>query len=101
MISRMQHRSNPWRARLIWLFVLLSGLGGGAAYFHMNPDELPEWAANSGLGRDLQSATVYKWQDASGEWHISDQKPAENIEYKKSRYTRDTNVLPLPPELQR
>lgn len=100
MISRMQGRSNPWKVGLIWLIVLLAGLGGAAMYFNQNPDELPEWAAKSSLGRDLQTTTVYKWQDASGKWHISDQKPAGNPNYQEGQYTRDTNVLPLPPKLQ-
>ena len=101
MISNMQRNPPRWGVRLIWLIVLLAGIGGGAMYFHQNPDQLPEWAAKSGLGRELQSTIVYKWQDPSGKWHISDQKPAADVEYQQERYTRDTNVLPLPPELQR
>jgi len=101
MIHNMQHRSSRWKGRLIWLIVILAGLGGGAFYFHQHPDQVPEWAAKSGMGRDLQSTTVYKWQDASGKWHISDEKPAEGIDYQQGQYARDTNVLPLPPKLQR
>ena len=101
MISSMHRASNPWKGRLIWLIVLLTGLGGGAMYFYLHPEELPEWAARSGLGRNLQTTTVYKWQDASGEWHISDRKPAGNIDFQEGQYARDTNILPLPPELQR
>ena len=100
MISRMRHASNPWKVGLTWLIVFLAGLGAAAAYFYLHPDELPAWAAKSRLGRDLQSTTVYKWQDASGEWHISDQRPTGNMDYQKGQYARDTNVLPLPPELQ-
>lgn len=100
MITDMRRAGSPWKARLLWLLVLLVGLGAGAMYVRQHPEVLPDWAANSGLGRDLQTTTVYKWQDASGEWHISDRKPADGVDYRKEEYTRDVNVLPLPPELQ-
>jgi len=100
MISNMQHTSSRRKVGLIWLILLMAGLGGGAMYFHQNPEQLPDWAAKTGMVRELQSTVVYKWQDAAGNWHISDQKPTENVDYKQDRYSRDTNVLPLPPELQ-
>lgn len=100
MINDMQNTSPRWKTGLIWLIVILVGLGGAATYLHQNPDQVPEWAAKSGLGRELQSTTVYKWQDDAGNWHISDQKPAESVEYQEGQYARDTNVLPLPPELE-
>jgi hypothetical protein len=71
-----------------------------AFYFQQNPEQLPDWAARSELGRDLQTTTVYRWQDASGAWHISDRKPEESVDYREERYSRDANVLPLPPQLQ-
>ena len=101
MIHKMQSTSKRWTSRLIWMLALAVAVGAAAAYFHQHPEELPEWAAKSPLGRDLQTTTVYKWQDASGRWHISDSKPEGDVEFQQDRYARDTNVLPLPPELQR
>ena len=100
MIHRMQPASKRWGIRLTWLTVVLAGLGSAAFYFHQNPEQLPDWAARSELGRDLQTTTVYRWQDASGAWHISDRKPEESVDYREERYARDANVLPLPPQLQ-
>jgi hypothetical protein len=96
----MQAASTRWGVRLTWLIVILLGAGGAAVYFQQNPEQLPDWAARSELGRDLQTTTVYKWQDSSGAWHISDQKPDNSVDYREEKYSRDANVLPLPPELQ-
>ncbi len=89
------------RAPLGWVLTLFALLGAIAAYFMLYPEEMPEWAAQTGVGRQMQTTTVYKWQDASGEWHVSDQPPPAGTEYEVQGYARDTNVLPLPPELQR
>jgi len=94
MIRSIKPASNPWLVRLTWLLLLLAALGGGAAYFYLHPEELPDWAAQTGIGRDLQTTVVYKWQDAAGEWHVSDRKPPGGIPYQTGQYTRDTNVLP-------
>ena len=97
MITNMKRHSN-WGRRL-WLGILAAGIGIGG-YFYLHPQYLPEWAAKTSFGRELQTTTVFKWQDASGRWHVSDQPPAEGIEYKMEAYSRDTNVLPLPPALR-
>jgi len=99
MISRMQQRSNG--KGLAWLLVLLLALGAGATYFALYPEELPEWAVKTPIGRELQSTTVYKWRDTSGAWQVSDRPPPQGVDYEVERYARDANVLPLPPELQR
>jgi hypothetical protein len=100
MISKMRPAASPWKTALIWTFVILAGLAVAAVYFYQKPEQLPDWAARSGLGRDLQTTTVYKWQDASGRWHVSDRKPPGVTDYQAEEYTRDRNVLPLPPQLQ-
>lgn len=88
-------------ALLAWIVVLLLLLGGAASYYWLHPEEMPEWAAKTGIGRDLQTTKVYKWQDESGAWHVSDQPPPAGTEYEVGDYARDINVLPLPPALQR
>jgi len=99
MSPYIKRRSN--RGRFLWILLLLGVLGGAAFYFHYHPESLPEWLAKTGWGRELQTTTVYKWQDASGDWHVGDQPPPAGVEYKTEKYSRDTNILPLPPELQR
>jgi hypothetical protein len=43
---------------------------------------------------------VYKWRDRAGAWHITDAPPIEGVAFERLEYHRDTNVLPLPPQLQ-
>lgn len=89
------------RTLILWVLVLLALAGGIAGYFVLYPEEMPQWAADTPVGRELQTTTVYKWQDASGAWHVSDQPPPPGTEYEVQGYARDANVLPRPPELQR
>jgi len=99
MITYIKRHSN--KGRVLWIIALLLALVGVGGYFYLYPESLPEWATKTSLGRNLQTTTVYKWQDASGAWQVSDQPPPSGTEYKVEKYTRDTNVLPLPPKLQR
>lgn len=85
---------------LLWLLLFLLVAGGAAGYYYLHPEELPSWAARTEVGRDLQTTRVYKWRNAGGEWQISDTPPPAGIEYEVQTYGRETNVLPLPPELE-
>ena len=86
--------------RILWLFALLVSLVSMMAYFYLYPESLPKWAAKTPIGQQLQTTTVYKWQDESGRWHVSDQPPPAGTKYQVEDYGRDINILPLPPELQ-
>ena len=99
MITYIKHHSN--KGRVLWAIALLVAFGGVGGYFYLYPESLPEWVTRTSIGRDLQTTTVYKWQDASGAWQVSDQPPPAGTEYQLEKYTRDTNVLPIPPKLQR
>jgi hypothetical protein len=100
MIHRLERRRSRWKARLIWTFLVLGSAAGVVGYYYLHPEELPAWAARTEMGRDLQRITVYRWQDAAGRWHITDQPPADGAPYQTETYTPDTNVLPLPPKLR-
>ena len=99
MGTHIKRRSS--KGRILWIIALLAVFGGVGVYFYLYPESLPEWAAKTSVGRDLQTTTVYKWRDASGAWQISDQPPPAGTEYQVEKYTRDTNVLPLPQKLER
>ncbi|MGD2082200.1 MAG: DUF4124 domain-containing protein [Chromatiales bacterium] len=93
---RIKPQSNPWKTRILLLVTLLALLSAAGLYYYTHPEELPEWASRTPVGRDLQTATVYKWQDAQGGWHITDEPPAPGTPYETQRWSRDTNVLPAP-----
>ena len=97
MSTKFKRQSNKG----LWIVILLALIGSAGVYFYLYPEELPGWAAKTSVGRQMQTTTVYKWQDASGAWHVSDQPPPAGTKYQVDNYTRDTNVLPLPPEMQR
>lgn len=81
---------------LLLAALLALGLGG---YLYLNPDVANHWL----LGERSNAPTttrVYKWQDARGNWQITDQPPPEGIPFETRDYHHDVNVLPLPPALQ-
>lgn len=93
-------RRRAGRAGFLYLLIILALLAGMGGYFTLYPEHMPEWAAKTTLGRELQTTRVYKWQDASGQWHVSDQAPPVGTEYQTEDYSHDTNALPLPPALR-
>ena len=98
-ITRIKRHSN--KGKIAWTLIVLGVITATATYYYLYPEALPEWAAKTQMGREMQSTTVYRWQDANGAWHASDQPPPEGTDYRAEQYSRDANVLPLPPELQR
>jgi hypothetical protein len=93
---RIKPQPKPWKTRVLLWLLLLAALGVVGAYYYTHPEQLPEWAARTPVGRDLQTTVVYKWQDAQGGWHITDEPPPEGTPYETQQWSRDTNVLPPP-----
>lgn len=91
---------NPWPKRIFWLTAIAILIGSTAAYYRIYPEKLPAWAADTVVGNKLQTTQVYKWQDADGDWHVSDQPPPAGQDFEVQTYNRDANILPLPPALK-
>jgi len=73
-------------------------------YIWFNPDyekqiseQLEELSSDTGITK--KTTRVYKWQNARGEWQITDHLPPEGIKYERLDYREDVNVLPVPPQL--
>jgi hypothetical protein len=84
------------------LYLLVLALLALGLYAWFNPDFLRQVEQT---GRELSGAgptttTFYKWQDAAGEWQLSDRPPPAGIPYQTVEVRSDQNVLPLPPQLQ-
>jgi hypothetical protein len=90
-----------YKGRILLTLILVAVIGGVIAYYYFYPESLPEWATKTTVGRQLQTTTIYKWQDASGGWHVSDQPPPSGTKYQIEKYSRDTNVLPPLPGRER
>jgi hypothetical protein len=43
---------------------------------------------------------IYKWQDAEGNWQVSNRPPAQGVQYETREYDANVNVLPLPQKLR-
>ncbi len=55
-----------------------------------------------GLGDDdSKTTTVYKWQDAGGEWHFSNTPPPKGVASQVQTYRADTNVIQAPRQQQK
>jgi hypothetical protein len=89
----------PW-GRWLLLLVLLMVVAGAGVYLYWNPLHAPEWLQETKLLPKAAPTVVYKWRDAAGAWHITDAPPPEGTAFERLEYQHDTNVLPLPPQLQ-
>lgn len=46
------------------------------------------------LPTSTSQTTVYRWQDAQGQWQVSDQPPKPGIPYETIEYPSDANIIP-------
>ena len=47
-----------------------------------------------GTDDEKTTTTVYKWQDADGEWHFSNTPPPQGVASQVQTYRSDTNTIP-------
>jgi hypothetical protein len=77
--------------------VVLGLVAAGAYYVYLNQDAAREWLRGTPLQLEPSVTRLYKWQDAQGRWHVTDQLPPSGTTYTSLEYTDDVNVLPVPP----
>lgn len=78
--------------RAITLIIVLAILALAAAVFA--PGLLEEFREVTGTAPE--STTVYKWKDADGVWHVTDEPPPPGVEYQEQEYLHDANIMPAP-----
>ncbi|HSJ47819.1 MAG TPA: DUF4124 domain-containing protein [Gammaproteobacteria bacterium] len=83
-------------------YLLLLALLALGLYAWFNPGFLRQVEET---GRELSNSgstthRYYKWQDAAGQWQLSDRPPPAGVVYESVEVHRDQNVLPLPPQLR-
>jgi hypothetical protein len=86
----------PWAVAAIAILALAAA----GAYVYFNPLSAPQWLQNARVLPTPAPTVVYKWRDRAGAWHITDAPPVEGVAFERLEYHRNTNVLPLPPQLQ-
>ncbi len=77
--------------KLALLAVLLSAAGW--AWWRYAPDTLPAFVRQSTPASPSATPPLYKWKDASGQWHITDEAPADRP-YETVTVDPRTNVVP-------
>lgn len=83
--------------------ILIAILIAAAAYIYLNPEvqeKLPDIIRDK-ITTTPSNTTAYKWKNAEGVWQYTHEPPPEGTQYEKIEVTDDTNVLPLPPQLQK
>ena len=76
----------------IVVLLLVVAIVGTVAYWWRNPDQQPSWVADWIPNDDRAVTVMYRWQTANGQWHISDQPPAQG-EFEVVEVVRGTNVV--------
>jgi hypothetical protein len=85
----------------VFVLIVLVAVAGGVYYVYRNPavvSPLVEDTFLEGAVREVLGTTrVYKWHDAEGAVHITDEPPPEGTTFETLEYEIDTNVVPSVP----
>lgn len=80
------------------LLVLLVLLASAGVYLYFHPETLAQLKESLPPAEfSKKTDRIYKWRNAQGEWQLTDTPPPAGIEYERSDYREDLNVLPVPP----
>ena len=91
------------RATTVFLIFSAGALGALAYIGHDTGVKIPELPDISlpktlnpfpGQSTEGGEITVYKWQDATGQWHYSNEPPADNRPFERIGIDTRANVLP-------
>ena len=95
-----RHRKRRRRRLLAMIVVTAAGGAAVLGYLRWGPEieSLPALAPV--LNATPTTTRVYRWQDANGDWQVSDRHPGDGVVFETLEYRSDVNVLPRPPELQ-
>jgi hypothetical protein len=84
------------------IVVILIAVAAGAYYVYRNPTVVSPLVEGTPLEstvrETLGTTRVYKWRDAEGAVHLTDEPPPEGTEFEKLEYQNDANVVPSLPK---
>ncbi len=78
-----------WKKIIVLLVMIAIAVAVLAIY---NPT-FKHWLLQSS-GKLQDKTIVYQWQDANGQWQISNQPPPAGTAFTKQEYLHNNNVLP-------
>ena len=80
------------------VIVILAVVAAGVFYVYRNPIAVSELVNDTPLEGAVRSTLgttrVYKWRDAEGTVHITDEPPSEGTQFEQLEYQNDANVVP-------
>ena len=79
-----------WAIRLFSVLFVVAGV----AYFHPPFQTYLTQLLGPILPTQITHDKLYRWQDAQGQWQLSDKPPADGIQYEIGDYHKQTNVIP-------
>lgn len=83
------------KSTLIALALLAAAL---AALWRFYPEALTPFLSGTPLRQHVNTSTpLYQWQDAEGNWQVTDRPPPDGIPYEIRQYALDANLLPPHP----
>jgi len=83
-----------WRV-LLFVFLLVAA---GAGYLYVfDRERLERMVDGTPIELPATHTEVYKWRDATGHWHITDEPPEQGIQFETMTYRSDDNIMPLAP----
>lgn len=68
-----------------------------AGYYVYQDPQLRAWFDRQTQEMLPEQAThhvIYRWQDAQGQWQVSNTPPPAGVDYETVRYHKDANVIP-------
>lgn len=81
--------------KFVIIIIVLLGLVAG--YLYYNPEQRREWFDGTPLAPAATVTYLYKWQDSTGAWHVTDEPPPHGTQYELLELHSDTNIMPLAP----
>jgi hypothetical protein len=88
----------------VFVVIVLVAVAAGAYYLYRNPTVVSPLVEGTFLegtvGGALGTTRVYKWRDAEGAVHITDEPPPAGTTFEMLEYQNDANVVPSVPAKQ-
>jgi len=86
----------------VLVVIVLVAVAAGAYYVYRNPTVVSSLVEGTPLERTVRdtlgTTRLYKWRDAKGTVHITDEPPPEGTTFEKLEYQNDANVVPAVPK---
>jgi len=85
----------------VLVVIVVVAVAAGAYYIYRNPGVVTPLVEGTPLERTVRdtlgTTLLYKWRDAKGTVHITDEPPPEGTKFEKLEYRNDANVVPSVP----